>query len=221
MATEAQIEIPRTRSVRRPLRLLGGGVAALLGILVATYALSALLVPAVRSPLIANLIVSTPVLLVLHLTGGAVAIAIGAFQLSSRIRARRIAVHRWLGRLYVLGVLVGGVASLLLSLRADGGLAARLGFGMLALLWLVSTGAAYIHIRNRRIELHRVWMLRSYALTFAAVTLRIWLPLSQTAGIPFQEAYVAIAWLCWVPNLVVVEWFILRRRTSLTTQSAV
>jgi hypothetical protein len=220
MATEVQIGVPHSGGVRRPLRLIGGGFAALLGILVAAYALTTLLVPAVRSPLIANLIVSTPALLVLHLTGGAVAIAVGAFQLSTRIRARRIAVHRWLGRLYVLGVLVGGVASLLLAMRADGGLAARLGFGMLAVLWLGSTGTAYIHIRNRRIELHRAWMLRSFALTFAAVTLRIWLPLSQAAGIPFQEAYTAIAWLCWVPNLVVVEWFILRRRTGLAIPAA-
>ncbi len=221
MATEAQIEIPRAAGgARRLLRLIGGGLAALLGVFVAAYALAGLLVPAVRSPLIANLIVSTPVLLVLHLTGGAVAISIGAFQLSTRIRTRRIVVHRWLGRLYVLGVLFGGVAGLLLSLRADGGLAARLGFGMLAALWLGSTVTAYIHIRNRRIELHRAWMLRSYALTFAAVTLRIWLPLSQIAGIAFPEAYATIAWLCWVPNLVVIEWFVLRRRSALAFQSA-
>ncbi len=57
----------------------------------------------------------------------------------------------------------------------------------------------------------RVWMIRSYALTFAAVTLRIWLPLSQVAGLPFAQAYPAIAWFCWVPNLIVVEWLILRR----------
>jgi hypothetical protein len=220
MATEAQLRIPRTGSARRTLRLTAWGLAAVLGFLVAAYALTALLVPAVRSPLIAGLIISAPVLLVLHLTGGAVAVAVGAFQLSTRIRAHRIAVHRWLGRLYVLGVLVGGVAGLLLSAGAGGGLAARFGFGMLAVLWLASTAIAWIHIRQRRIELHRAWMLRSYALTFAAVTLRIWLPLSQIAGIPFQEAYVAIAWLCWVPNLVVVEWFVLRRRTGLTTQSA-
>ncbi len=142
MATEARIQFPRTSSVRRPLRLIGAGLAALLGILVATYALTALLVPAIRSPLIANLIISAPVLLVLHLTGGAVAIAVGAFQLSGRIRARRIAVHRWLGRLYVLGVFAGGVASLLLAVRADGGLVTRFGFGMLAVLWLGATGAA-------------------------------------------------------------------------------
>jgi hypothetical protein len=64
--------------------------------------------------------------------------------------------------------------------------------------------------RRRRIDLHRAWMLRSYSLTFAAVTLRIWLPLSQVAGLPFLPSYQAIAWLCWVPNLIVVEWFVLR-----------
>jgi hypothetical protein len=79
----------RIGGVLRFLWLLGGGLAVLLGLLVAIYALTALLVPIVRSPLIAERIVSVPVLLVLHLIGGAVAIAVGAFQLSSRIRARR------------------------------------------------------------------------------------------------------------------------------------
>jgi len=43
------------------------------------------------------------------------------------------------------------------------------------------------------------------------VTLRIYLPLSGAAGIEFKAAYQAIAWLCWVPNLVIVEWFVLAR----------
>ncbi len=55
-------------------------------------------------------------------------------------------------------------------------------------------------------------MIRSYALTFAAVTLRIYLPLSQIAGMPFDPAYQTISWLCWVPNLIVAEWIILRQR---------
>jgi hypothetical protein len=54
-------------------------------------------------------------------------------------------------------------------------------------------------------------MIRSYALTLAAVMLRIYLPLSQVFAIPFEPAYQTIAWLCWVPNLVVAEWLILRQ----------
>jgi uncharacterized membrane protein len=192
-------------------RTLTWGLAALLGLLIAMYAIAVLSVGAMRPPLVANLLERSPLPLVLHLTGGSVALAVGAFQLSRRLRARQLALHRWLGRIYVVGVLIGGVGGLLLAFGSDGGLVAHVGFGFLAVLWLTSTLIAYVHIRNRRVEQHRAWMLRSYALTFAAVTLRIWLPLSQVAGIPILDAYQAIAWLCWVPNLLVVEWLVLRR----------
>ncbi len=64
---------------------------------------------------------------------------------------------------------------------------------------------AYAAIRARDIELHRRWMVRNFALTFAAVTLRLWLPASVVSGIPFEAAYPVIAWLCWVPNLLAAE----------------
>jgi hypothetical protein len=51
---------------------------------------------------------------------------------------------------------------------------------------------------------------RSHALTYAAVMLRLYIPMSRILGPPFEPSYQAISWLCWVPNLVVVEWIILR-----------
>ena len=51
-------------------------------------------------------------------------------------------------------------------------------------------------------------MMRNYALTFAGVMLRVWVPLFLAAGMDFTAAYVIIAWFCWVPNLLVVEWVI-------------
>ncbi len=87
-----------------------------------------------------------------------------------------------------------------------------MGFGLLAVLWLFTTANAYRHIRLGDRVAHRRWMIRSYALTFAAVTLRIYLPLSQVAGLPFDPAYQTISWFCWVPNLIVAEWIILRQR---------
>jgi hypothetical protein len=207
----AAIEAQGVRGGSGPLRSIGWIVAVLLGALVAIYAIVVLSVPAFRPPLVVTLIQRVPLLLALHLIGGAVALAVGAFQLSRRIRARRLALHRWLGRFYVSGVVIGGGAGLLLAFGADGGFVSRLGFGTLAVLWLTATIRAYIHIPNRRVEKHRAWMLRSYALTFAAVTLRLGLPLSQIAGMPFIDAYQAVAWVCWVPNLIVVEWFVLRR----------
>jgi hypothetical protein len=48
-------------------------------------------------------------------------------------------------------------------------------------------------------------MVRNFALTFAAVTLRLYLPASMAAGVAFELAYPVIAWLCWLPNVIVAE----------------
>jgi hypothetical protein len=48
-------------------------------------------------------------------------------------------------------------------------------------------------------------MIRSFALTFAAVTLRLYIPASEALGLAFEPAYLAIAFLCWVPNLAAAE----------------
>jgi uncharacterized membrane protein len=193
------------------LRQFGWGLMTVLGFVVAAYALGALALPIARSPVIVARMRTVPLPVILHLIGGALAIMLGALQLNSRIRRKHLELHRWLGRCYCIAVLVGGGAGLTLATMADGGLPSSMGFGMLGVLWIGSTVTAYIYIRRRRIDLHRVWMLRSYGLTFAAVTLRIWLPLSQVAGLPFLPSYQAIAWLCWVPNLLVVEWIVLSR----------
>jgi uncharacterized membrane protein len=140
-----------------------------------------------------------------------VALVLGPLQFSTRLRSAHPRVHRMSGRLYLgVGVLVGGLAGLYLSLHAHGGLVGRLGFAGLALAWLTTGLLAYRAIRRRDISTHRRWMVRNFALTFAAVTLRLWLPGSVAAGIPFGLAYPAIAWLCWVPNLIVAEWWLQR-----------
>lgn len=144
-----------------------------------------------------------------HVFGAAVALALGPFQFSRRLRGRQPRVHRWLGRAYLgIGVLVGGLAGLWMAAFAQGGTTARLGFGMLAAAWLATGALAYAAIRRRDTATHRRWMVRNFALTFAAVTLRLYLPASMSVGIPFELAYPAIAWLCWVPNLVAAEWLL-------------
>ncbi len=146
-----------------------------------------------------------------HVFASAVALVLGPLQFSARLRSVYPSLHRVSGRLYLaIGVLVGGLAGLTLSLHAHGGLVGRLGFAGLALAWLATGLLAYRAIRRRDIPAHRRWMVRNFALSFAAVTLRLWLPGSVAAGVPFGLAYPAIAWLCWVPNLIVAEW-VLRR----------
>jgi len=191
-------------------------VMALLAFFVAIYASAALALPGFRPPLVGELIVRAPLPAFGHLLGGLLAISAGALQVNSRIRNRNLNFHRWLGRSYVIAVMIGGLSAFALAFRSQGGLAAHFGFGLLSVCWLASTAAAYTWIRRGDEEAHRAWMLRSYSLTLAAVTLRIYLPLSQVAGLAFEPAYQTISWLCWVPNLIVVEWFLVRREAPVS-----
>jgi hypothetical protein len=147
-----------------------------------------------------------------HVAGGAVALLLGPTQFVAALRRRGSAgFHRWAGRVYVLAVAVGGVFGLWMAFLAFGGIVARLGFGALSLAWLTSGYVAYRHIRAGERDSHRRWMIRNYGLTFAAVTLRLWLGVAMALGIEIEIAYPVIAWLAWVPNLFVVEWFLRRR----------
>ncbi|MCG3188421.1 MAG: hypothetical protein LKCHEGNO_00406 [Burkholderiaceae bacterium] len=141
-----------------------------------------------------------------HVFAATLALALGPFQFAAGLRAARPALHRWSGRLYLgVGVLLGGLAGLIVAFNAFGGPVARVGFVCLAAAWLFSGGKAYLAIRSRDVAAHRRWMVRNFALTFAAVTLRLWLPGLVGSGTAMELAYPIVAWLCWVPNLVVAE----------------
>lgn len=144
-----------------------------------------------------------------HILASALALLLGPAQFSTRLRASRPRLHRWMGRIYLgLAVGVGGIAGLYMSAVAFGGMPARLGFAGLALAWLYTGARAYGAIRRRAVAEHRQWMIRNFALSLAAVTLRLYLPFSFIFGWPFATAYATIAWLCWVPNLLVAEWLL-------------
>jgi len=156
-------------------------------------------------------------MLLMHIIGAMAAIIIGPFQFLDGIRKGRwLKIHRWLGRIYLLGVLFGGFGGLYMARLAYGGLPAQLGFAVLGLLWLFTGWMAYILIRNKELERHREWMIRNYALTFAGVMLRLWLPLLTSIGLDFTIAYIAVAWLCWIPNLFVAQWLIHRNKVEQT-----
>jgi hypothetical protein len=94
-------------------------------------------------------------------------------------------------------------------------MATHLAFGLLGGLLLLSTVLAYRSIRRHDVRRHREWMIRSYALLFSAVTLRLELPLLVLAfGGDFTPAYQVVSWLCWVPNAVWAEWYALRSRPA-------
>ena len=116
-----------------------------------------------------------------------------------------------MGKAYVLTCLLGGIAGLYIAQHASEGWITRLGFSLLAVLWLYSTIRALIHVRRGDIPRHQIWMLRSYALTLAAVTLRLYLGPMMAFGVEFSTAYKIVAWACWIPNLMIVELFFTKK----------
>ncbi len=152
-------------------------------------------------------------LLEAHIAGGAVALIIGPAQFSDRLLRWSSSFHRWLGRVYLSAVCVGSLAGFGLAFFSMGGWPAHLGFGVLAILWFGTGFVAYQSAREGHIFTHQRWTVRNYALTFAAVTLRLELLLLMFGmHISFSSSYIAVSWLCWVPNLAVAEFIVPRRR---------
>jgi len=149
----------------------------------------------------------------MHIAASPVALALGAFQFLPRLRASRPGLHRWSGRIYAGAIVLGGISALLLAANSPERPVAAAGFAVLAVIWLGTTFNAVRLAMARDFIGHRAWMIRSYALTLAAVTLRLQLPLFfGLAGMDYPEISNWVAWISWVPNLLVAEWYLRRRR---------
>src|SRR5687768_707235 len=105
-----------------------------------------------------------------HILVGAVAMLTGWSQFSKRLRNKNLNLHRTLGKIYVVAVILSGTAGLYIALYATGGIVSITGFSGLAIAWLFTTIQAYLIIRKKDIDRHQQWMIRSYALCWAAVT---------------------------------------------------
>lgn len=148
------------------------------------------------------------IFLIMHIAGAIVAALAGPLQFWEKFRCERMKIHRILGICYLVGVTVGSLSALVIAPIAQGGLTTQVGFSILGLLWFSSTAIAYYKIRNKDWLGHRQWMIRSYGLTLAFVTLRIWLAGLTLTGAPFDEVYQTVAWLCWIPNILIVEMYL-------------
>jgi uncharacterized membrane protein len=160
-----------------------------------------------------------------HIVGGSNALVLGAVQFARGLRTRAPRLHRIIGRIYLGAVALGGVTGLIIAPSSPAGFVGFFGFATLAVLWLVTGWRAYRAIRRRDVASHQAWMIRNYALTYAGVTLRLWLMillLTPLALLPltgggfefdaaFANAYAAVPFLCWLPNLLFAEWLIRRR----------
>jgi len=146
-----------------------------------------------------------------HILLGGLALAIGWVQFSKKIRNANLGRHRTIGKVYVISVLISGSCGVFIAFNATGGLVTTLGFMSLGLIWLYTTLKAYFAVREGDIALHEGLMIYSYAACFAAVTLRIWLPLLTLSLQDFTTAYRIVAWLCWIPNIIFAYFWVRRK----------
>ncbi|MFK7954054.1 MAG: DUF2306 domain-containing protein [Ekhidna sp.] len=149
-----------------------------------------------------------------HILLGGVALLIGWPQFLKKLRNKNIALHRTLGKIYLMSIFFSSIAGFYMAVLANGGLIAKIGFSLMAIAWMFTTVKAYTTIRKRDVEQHQQWMIRSYALTLAGVTFRLWLPLLLFGfQLDFIIVYRIDAWVSWVLNLVVAE-LIIRKALS-------
>ncbi|MEJ2869077.1 DUF2306 domain-containing protein [Actinomycetospora sp. OC33-EN08] len=164
-----------------------------------------------------------------HIVFGTVALLTACLQIWPWLRRTHPRVHRWSGRIYlVLGVPPGSIVVLGVAPVSTTGPISAVGNTMLALLWFGTAVAGWRAVRERRFADHRAWMIRSVALTFSIVVNRAWiglyLGLFAAAGLTLDQPTIMAAagasvWSSWIVNLLVAEWFPLRRRHAPQTSA--
>jgi hypothetical protein len=142
-----------------------------------------------------------------HIFSSLIILISGAFLFSNFILKNYAGLHRWMGKTYVgLLLLVSAPSGMVMAFHANGGWIAQTSFLILTPLWWWFTYQGYITARQKKFKAHRIWMVRSYALTFSAVSLR----LSQMLlGYFFMMdpvvQYILVSWGSWIGNLLIAE----------------
>lgn len=138
----------------------------------------------------------------------------GFTQFSNTLMRKNPRLHRAMGYIYVTDILlITGPAGLIMGFYANGGLSSRIAFVTLAILWIYFTAMALVKAKQKDFKSHRNFMIRSYALTLSALTLRAWkYGITNTMDVRPMDVYRVVAWAGWGINILVAEWLIWRLR---------
>lgn len=151
----------------------------------------------------------------IHIYAGNIALALGTLQMCRPLRLARPSLHRWLGRFYVLFVMVAVLSSYALSPRLSV-YGTELGRQVGATLWGLFTACAVIAIRSGEVERHRRWMMRSYAFAYMGITFMFLSALRSVSGIPLEYGYPLVIHFSFLINMTVCE--VLIRTSGLGTR---
>jgi uncharacterized membrane protein len=149
-----------------------------------------------------------------HVFSSTLTLLAGFTQFSSEFLRKHRKLHKLFGSIYAWDILaINFPAALIMAVYANGHLPSKIAFLILDSLWFWFTLKAIIEVKKGHIQNHRNYMMRSYALTLSALTLRTWkIILTNATDFPPETIYMMDAWLGFVPNLIFAEWLIYRRR---------
>jgi len=158
-----------------------------------------------------------------HIFAGALVLIAGFFQFQNKLRKRFPATHRLTGYMYVIGILAfAAPGGMVMAMFIGRGPVVLSSFVLQCTLWIVFTVLALLSARQRNFRMHEQWMIRSFALTLAAITLRMYIfGASWFYDLSAPAVYGVFAWLSWVPNLILGEIIIRRKITSRRMQNSV
>jgi hypothetical protein len=146
-----------------------------------------------------------------HVFSSWVLLFTGIIQFIPAVHSRWPVFHKWCGYVYVAVLLLfSGPAAIVMGVYANGGIAAKASFVLLGTLWWIFTGSALYYALKRKWNEHGAFMLRSFSLCLSALSLRLYAMILgfMDAGFDARDKYTLIAWLSWVPNLLIAEWLI-------------
>lgn len=145
-----------------------------------------------------------------HVFTSILVLVAGFTQFSKKFLKQQPNLHRTVGYIYVINILmVTGPSGLLMSFYANGGVSSQTAFVLLSVLWMGFTAMALYKAIKKDFKAHRIFMIRSFALTLSAITLRCWkVLLVNFTDIQPMDRYRIIAWLGWTLNLIIAEWII-------------
>lgn len=153
----------------------------------------------------------------LHIGGALFTLLLGPLQFVGRLRAAYPKLHRWSGRIYLVGLLLAGIGATGLFATTPLGWTTGVAFAVMVLAWLTTGVVALLAILKRDIAVHRAWMVRNYIITFAFVTFRL---VGRIPGVnelgTVQESFTTFVWMSWVVPLLVWEAFSQVRRLNAT-----
>ena len=143
-----------------------------------------------------------------HVVTGSVALILGPFQFWKNFRTRNIRIHRILGKTYLVSILIGSICAFVLAGTSALAISWQwaTSLGMLGVAWVVTSSMAYFTIRQKRIDQHKEWMIRSYIVTFAFITFRVLVALGMIAGLgDFPDVAPSALWMSWTIPLLIGE----------------